>query len=59
MPPGMDHTPAELIQVRGRAACFETHKFVISIWNKEELPQQWKESVFVSYLSITKATKGL
>jgi hypothetical protein len=58
MPPGMDHIPAELIQVRDGALWFEIHKFVNSIWNKEELPQQWKESVFVSSLSIT-VRKGL
>jgi hypothetical protein len=59
MPPGMDHIPAEWIQVRGRAVGSEIHKVVDSIWNKEELPQQWKESVFVSSLSITKVIKGL
>jgi hypothetical protein len=35
------------------------HEVVDSIWNKEELLQQWKESVFVSSLSITKVIKGL
>jgi hypothetical protein len=25
----------------------ETHKLINSIWNKEELPNQWKESVIV------------
>jgi hypothetical protein len=24
------------------------HKFIISIWNKEELPDQWKESIVVA-----------
>jgi len=47
MPPGMDHIPAELIQVRGRGVCFEIHKCVHSIRYKEEVPQQWKKSVFV------------
>jgi hypothetical protein len=23
------------------------HKLIISIWNKEELPDQWKESMMV------------
>jgi hypothetical protein len=38
--PGTDHIPAELIK-EGDG----THKLTRSIWNKEELPQQWKESV--------------
>jgi hypothetical protein len=25
--------------------CCEIHKFITSIWNKEELPQQWKVSI--------------
>jgi hypothetical protein len=25
----------------------EIHKLIISIWNKEELPEKWKESVIV------------
>jgi hypothetical protein len=27
--------------------CSEVHKLNCSIWNKEELPQQWKESIIV------------
>jgi len=55
----MDHIPAELIKVRGRGVGFEIHKFFNSIPDKEQLPQQWKESVFVSSPSITKVIKGL
>jgi hypothetical protein len=25
----------------------EIHKLIISIWNKEEMPDQWKESIIV------------
>jgi hypothetical protein len=25
----------------------EVHKIINSIWNKEELPEQWKESIIV------------
>jgi hypothetical protein len=25
----------------------EIHKLIISIWNKEELPDQWRESMIV------------
>jgi hypothetical protein len=38
---------AELIKVGGETLCSEIHKITCSIWNKEELPQQWKESVVI------------
>jgi hypothetical protein len=56
--PGSEKIRAVLIQVVGRAVCSEYHKLINSIWNREEFSQQWKESVFVSTLSI-KETKGL
>jgi len=31
----------------GRTIRFEVHKLVISVWNKEELPEEWNESTFV------------
>jgi len=31
----------------GRKIRYEIHKFIISIWNKEELPEAWKESIIV------------
>jgi hypothetical protein len=40
---GADQIPAELIQVGGGLHC-EIHKLINLIWNKEELPHQWKES---------------
>ena len=44
--PGTDHISAELIKAGGRTIRYEIHK-LISIWNSEELPEEWKESVFV------------
>jgi hypothetical protein len=38
---------AELIQAGGETLRSEIHKIVHSICNKEELPQQWKESIIV------------
>ena len=32
----------------GKTICSEIHKLIISIWNKEELPEEWKESIIVS-----------
>jgi hypothetical protein len=29
----------------------EIHRLFNSIWNKEELPQQWKESIIIPILS--------
>ena len=45
--PGIDQNPAELIKAGGRTIHGEIHKLIISIWNKEELPDEWKESIIV------------
>jgi hypothetical protein len=45
--PGIDHIPAELIKAGGRTICSEIHKLINSVWNKEELPEVWKESITV------------
>ena len=37
----------ELIKAGGRIIRSETHKLINFIWNKEELPEQWKESIIV------------
>jgi len=31
----------------GTTICFEIHKLIISIWKKEKLPEEWKESIIV------------
>jgi len=45
--PGIDHIPAELIKAGGRIICVEIHKLITSIWKKEKLPEEWKESIIV------------
>jgi hypothetical protein len=45
--PGIDQIPAELIKAGGSKICSEIHKLIISIWYKEELPDQWEESIVV------------
>ena len=45
--PGVDQIPAELIKAGGRTIRSEIHKLIISIWNKEKLPEEWKESIIV------------
>jgi hypothetical protein len=42
--PGSDQIPAELIQGGGETLRSEIHNFIKLIWNKEELPYQWKET---------------
>ena len=45
--PGIDQIPAELIKAGGRTICLEIHKLITSIWKKEKLPEEWKESIIV------------
>jgi len=45
--PGIDQIPAEMIKAGGRTICCAIHKLIISIWNKEELSEEWKESIIV------------
>jgi hypothetical protein len=45
--PGTDQISAELIKAGGEILCYQTHRLICSIWNKEELPQQWKESIIL------------
>ena len=40
--PGIDQIPAG-----GKKISYEINKLIISIWNKEELPEEWKESITV------------
>jgi hypothetical protein len=45
--PGSDQIPAELYQAGGETLVSVIHKLVTSIWNREEMPGQWKESIIV------------
>jgi hypothetical protein len=45
--PGSHQILAETIQEEGEILWSEIHKLINSIWNKEELPDQWKESTIV------------
>jgi hypothetical protein len=46
--PGSDQIQAELIQAEGEILLSVIHKLINSVWYKEELPDQWKESIIVS-----------
>jgi hypothetical protein len=44
---GTNQILAKLIKARHETLCSEIHKLICSVWNKEELPQQWKESIII------------
>jgi hypothetical protein len=44
---GIDHIPAVLIKAEGRTLHYETNELTNSICDKQELPEQWKESIIV------------
>jgi len=43
--PGTDQIQAEIIKAGGRTIRCEIHRLINSIWNKEVLPEEWKESI--------------
>jgi hypothetical protein len=45
--PGTDNIPAELIIAGIETLYSVIHRLICCIWNKEELPQQWKKSITV------------
>jgi hypothetical protein len=45
--PGTDQIMAKLIKAGGETLNSEIHRLTYSIWNKEELPQQQKESIII------------
>ena len=40
--PGIEQIPAEMIKAGGGTIRCAIHKLIIAIWNKEELPGEWK-----------------
>ena len=45
--PDIDQIRAEMIKAGGRTIQYEIHKLIIFIWNKEELPEEWKDLIIV------------
>jgi hypothetical protein len=45
--PGTDQIPTEMMKAVGEKICSGIHNLICSIWNKEKLSQQWKESIIV------------
>ena len=46
--PGIDQIPTEFIKAGGKTIRSEINKLIFYIWNKEELPEEWKESIIVT-----------
>ena len=38
--PGTGQIPTDMIKAGGKTIRYEIHKLIISMWNKEELPQE-------------------
>jgi hypothetical protein len=53
---GSDQIPTELIQAGGEILLSAIHKLINSVWNKEELPDQWKESIIIHTKRVIKLT---
>jgi hypothetical protein len=51
---GIDQIPAELIKAGGETLYSEICELICSIWNKEELPQQWKEFTIYQFIKRMK-----
>jgi len=45
--PGTGQIPVEMMKARDRIKRYKIHQFIISILSKEELPEEWKESIIV------------
>jgi hypothetical protein len=44
---GIDQIRAEMTKEGGRTIHYKIHKLFIFIWDKEELPEEWKNSIIV------------
>ena len=53
---GIDQIPAEMIEAGDSKIRCEIHKLTNSVWNKEELPEEWKESFIVPIYKKTYIT---
>jgi len=45
---GIDQMSLEMIKAGGKTIRCENHKLIFPIWNKNELPEEWKESIIAS-----------
>jgi len=54
---GLPPSWQEVIKAGGKTILSEIHKLIFSVWNKEELPEEWKESSL--YLSKWRVIKQI
>jgi hypothetical protein len=54
--PGSDQIRAELIQAGSEILLSEIHKLINSVWNKEELPDQWRNVIVPIHKKVIKLT---
>jgi hypothetical protein len=47
LPAGIDQIPAELLRTEGKKIHSEIHKLINPAWNKDELPEDWKQLITV------------
>ena len=45
--PGIDEIQTELIKAGSGTIFLEIYKLITSIWKKEKLPEEWKESIII------------
>jgi len=45
--PGIDQIPANLIKAGGKTIRSDIYKLVNTIWSKDELPEEWKDSIIL------------
>jgi len=43
--PSTDQVPSEMVKEGGKTIRLKIHKMINSIWNKQKLPEDWKESI--------------
>jgi len=55
--PGVDQIATDFIQTGGNTICGVIHKVIISVWDKEELPEEWKELIIVPTRSVNKVMR--
>jgi hypothetical protein len=48
--PASNQIPAELIQAEGKTLLSQIHKLIHIVFNKEELPDQWKEYTILQFI---------
>ena len=51
---GIYQIPAKLIKSGGRTTGSKIHKPIRSVWNKGELPEEWKESFITPFYKTDK-----